>query len=61
VETMVAMEFAESLNPFRKSNVKARMIRKTIVKVIGYACLTRIDSTKCATSSQMSRTVSANW
>jgi hypothetical protein len=28
VETMVAIEFAESWNPFRKSNVSASMIRK---------------------------------
>ena len=34
VETMVAMEFAESLNPFRKSKSRASAIRKTMNEVI---------------------------
>ena len=32
VETMVAIELAESLNPFKKSKTSARMMRKMMKK-----------------------------
>jgi hypothetical protein len=42
VETMVAMEFAESWKPFKKSKARASIIRAMIVMFIGLAYLIMI-------------------
>ena len=36
VETTVAMEFAESWKPFRKSKISARQIKKRMLRVMYY-------------------------
>jgi hypothetical protein len=44
-----------------KIEKRARPIGNKMDVVMGYACLTRMDSTTLATSSQTSRTVSQSW
>ena len=63
VETTVAMEFAASCRPFRKSKASARATRKTSVpKLIStQAFSSEMPSTRFATSRQRSVMDSSSW